>query len=163
MEAAKPPNCCRSNTTGLKHCWRYYVCWVPEHCDPVYAHLEAGVALVYQGITTGTPDVHRWHWRHTEIIPAIFRQATWNKGRTDVDGDWYGEVRAALLSGLFDGEPIDIEAAIPLTHHFPFPLNPLFGPEDPDFLPDGFNFSGFNTRSAMVAAFPDVDLRMLPT
>lgn len=161
-----PTNCCKSNTDGTRKCPRYWVCHVPPGCDPSYVWLEPGVALTWAG-RVNFPDpigpVNRWRYVHVDVIPAIFRFAFMDKSITDLGGLWYGEVRAALLSGLKKDKLVDRFNPVPLDIHFAFPLVPVFGPEDPDFLPQGMTFSYFDKRSNILIDFPDCDLRMLPT
>jgi hypothetical protein len=104
----------------------------------------------------------RWRYVHVDVIPAIFRFAWFDKSMTDSGGFWFGEVRAALLSGLKKDKLIDKFNPIPDDIHFAFPLVPVFGPEDPDFLPQGMTFTYKRTRSDILADFPNCDLRMLP-
>jgi hypothetical protein len=107
--------------------------------------------------------MHHWVYIHIDVIPAIFRICFLRKGRTDTGGFWWGRAGSALLSALEKDKLIDINNPIPDDIGFLFPLVPVWGPEDPDFLPQGMTFSYFMTRSAILADFPDCDLRMLPT
>jgi hypothetical protein len=124
--------------------------------------LEPGVACVYNGVVPSVPPSHIWQYSHVDIPVPIFRAAVFRKWATDTGGFWYGEVKAALLSGLTKDKLIDINSPVKPQEHFAFPLVPKFGPEDPDFLPQGMTFVGFNSRSGILADFPDCDLRMLP-
>ena len=158
-----PGRCCASNTDMTRKCPRYWVCWVEPGCDPSYSWLEDGVALTWLGrMAPADPPQLRWSYHHFDIPLAIFRFAWLDKSMTDTGGFWFGQVRAALASGLKKDKLMDISNPIPLEIEFWYPLVPVFGPEDPDFLPNGINFAYHDTRSSILKDFPNCDLRRLP-
>jgi hypothetical protein len=118
--------------------------------------------MSFIGDVGGDPRRLLWYFQHVDIVPAIFNYAYLWKDRTDTGGFWKGRVRAALLSALEKDKLQDINSPMPEVIDFLFPLIPVFGPEDPDFLPQGIRYTGFKSRSGILADFPDCDLRMLP-